>query len=80
MATSSMLALRNQMALDLYGISIIDAHRKNICVCCKANVRDERGVDAEPTGENGQVYSDAGFQEYAQSGLCETCFDNTVKE
>ena len=76
--TSTMAAFANQLALDLFGMSIIDAHRANVCVQCKHNIRDERGEDAEATGEPGQVYSDAGFAEYCNSALCETCFDNIM--
>ena len=66
----------NDLALKLYGMTIIDAHRQNICIDCKSPIRQENG--AEPSGEPGQVYSDAGEREYCSSALCETCYDNMM--
>ena len=68
------------MELKLFGMTRTEAHRKHICIDCKAPVRDERGADVEATRENGQIYSDAGFEEYRISGLCETCHDNITSE
>ena len=66
----------NDVALKLYGMTIIDAHRANICISCKSPIRQENGADA--SGEPGQVYSDAGEREYCSSALCETCYDNIM--
>lgn len=68
--------LTNHVALKMFGMTVTEAHAKHICVDCKSPIRDERGEDAEATGENGQIYSDAGWKEYRISGLCETCFDS----
>ena len=68
--------LKNNIATGVFGMTIADAHARNICIDCKAPIRDERGEDAEATGENGQIYSDAGWKEYCISGLCETCYDS----
>lgn len=68
--------LKDKLTTEIFGMSVIDAHRANICINCKHVVRDERGEDAESTGEPGQIYSDAGFNAYCNSALCETCFDN----
>ena len=66
--------LKNNIAISMFGMTIADAHARNICIDCKSAIRDERGE--EETGENGQIYSDAGWKEYAISGLCETCYDS----
>ena len=66
----------NIVALKLYGMTIIDAHRANICISCKSPIRQENGADA--SGEPGQIYSEAGWREYGNSALCETCFDNNT--
>ena len=65
---------KDVIAKNTFGRTLTEAHNKNICVSCGAPIRDERG--REETGKNGQIYSDAGWKEYAQSGLCETCFDS----
>lgn len=64
----------NAIAKATFGPTLTEAHNKHICVSCGAHIRDERGC--EETGENGQIYSDVGWREYARSGLCETCFDS----
>ena len=69
--------LTNHVALKMFGMTVSEAHDKHICVDCKSPIRDERG--AEATGENGQIYSDAGWKEYRISGLCETCYDNATR-
>ena len=69
--------LKANLAETVFGISLANAHARNICVSCKSPIRDERGM--EETGENGQIYSDAGWKEYRISGLCETCFDNATR-
>ena len=69
--------LTNHVALKMFGMTVTEAHVKHICVDCKSPIRDERGTDE--TGENGQIYSDAGWKEYRISGLCETCFDNATR-
>lgn len=68
-------AFTDGMALKLFGCSISSAHSQGICVSCKSSIRDERET-GEETGENGQIYSDAGMHEYQISGLCETCYDS----
>ena len=69
------------MELKLFGMTRTEAFAKNICINCKAPIRYEHTFDdAEATGENGQIYSDAGFEEYGISGLCETCYDNVTRE
>ncbi len=69
--------LKNNIAIGMFGITIADAHARNICIDCKAPIRDERGC--EETGENGQIYSEAGWKEYHISGLCETCYDCSTR-
>ena len=71
--------LKNNIAIGMFGMTIADAHARNICIDCKSPIRDERGEDAEATGENGQIYSDAGWKEYHISGLCETCYDCSTR-
>ena len=68
----------NSVSMSLFGMTISTAHEKRICIDCKSPIRDERGADT--TGEHGQIYSDAGWREYGQSALCETCFDNITGE
>ena len=65
---------KNAVAESTFGRTLTEAHNKHICVSCGSPIRDERGCDE--TGENGQIYSDAGWKKYTISGLCETCFDS----
>lgn len=66
----------DSVSMSLYGMTISTAHEKRICIDCKSPIRDERGADT--TGEPGQIYSEAGWCEYHNSALCETCFDNIM--
>lgn len=70
--------LANNLANELFGMTLTEAHTRRVCISCKSLIRDERGEDAEATGENGQIYSDAGWKKYAISGLCETCYDSAT--
>jgi len=60
-------SLKEEMAKDLYGISLNDALQQGICIQCKRI--------ALP-----RCYSRAGKVEYRISGLCEVCFDEISKE
>lgn len=75
---STIKNLQNNLSLSIFGITLWEAHAKNICINCKSPIRDERGESAEETGESGQIYSDAGWREYRISGLCETCYDSVM--
>ena len=52
------------------------AHEQNRCLLCGAPIREEQGEDAENTGENGQIYSNAGLRGWRENGICETCQDS----
>lgn len=66
----------NNISMRMFGMTIAEAQAKNICIDCKSTIRHENG--AEPSGEYGQIYSDAGEREYRTSALCETCYDNVM--
>jgi hypothetical protein len=56
--------LKRALAQEAFGMTIEEAHQKNICLECKQT----------PT-----FYSEAGAKEYINSGLCEPCFDKLAK-
>jgi hypothetical protein len=66
------------LAQSLFGMSLSEAKEKGICIDCKSPIRYEIGADT--SGENGQIYSDAGVSEYQKTALCETCFDSLFDE
>ena len=70
--------LVEKLAEQCFRMSLREAHEKEICIDCKSRIRIEIGEDE--TGENGQIYSDAGLREYERTGLCETCFDNITRD
>lgn len=55
--------IQDNLTKDLYGITIQEAFKTNICVQCR-----------QPALEN--CYSQTGRNEYKISGLCEKCFDS----
>lgn len=64
--------LKDNLAKETFGETSSEAQQKNTCVFCKAAIT----LTAQPTKENGNIYSFAGRREYQISGICETCFDN----
>lgn len=70
--------LANNLAIDAFGMLPEEAYQKGICIDCKSPIRYEVGADT--SGENGQIYSDAGVREYQKTALCETCFDSLFDE
>lgn len=65
-------------ARTLFNMTVAEAHEKGMCINCKSPIRFELGADE--TGENGQIYSDAGAKEYGISGMCETCYDSLWRD
>ena len=61
----ALLALKDDIANSLYGMTKAEAHAKGICIQCQ-----------EPAIP--KCYSDAGREEYKISGLCEECFDQIM--
>jgi hypothetical protein len=59
--------LKDNLAMESFGISLREAWEKGICIDCRQ--------EALPN-----CYSDAGEKEYRISGLCEKCFDELFKE
>lgn len=53
---------KNKLAKGIFGVTIVEAHEKGICLHC-----------LDPALP--KCYSKAGEQEYLISGLCEPCFD-----
>lgn len=74
--TMGLQELKDSLAVECFGMTLSEAHEKRVCIFCKSQIRDERG--AEPSGESGQIYSDAGMKEYSISGVCESCFDGVM--
>ena len=62
-------------ACTVFRLAIRKAHEQHCCILCGASIRDERGEHADCTGENGQIYSNAGLRGWRESGICETCQD-----
>jgi len=56
---------KNDLAVNLYGMTTGEAISKGICINCK---------------QIPVTYSEAGRREYFISGLCEPCFDEITKE
>ena len=54
--------IQDAIAVDMYGMTIDEAHSKFICINCKKPFE-------------GRCFSQAGFKEYKLSALCEICFD-----
>ena len=67
--------LRNKMALNLYGMTLDEAHRTGVCLKCEEAIF--LGTKEERT-KPGCIYSYSGQREYAISGLCEHCFDEIM--
>lgn len=65
--TESLKQIKNQLALNLFGLTLEDAHLQHICIKCK-----------EPISQS-NVYTSAGYREYEISGLCENCYDEITK-
>lgn len=68
--------LRNKMALNLYGMTLDEAHRTGVCLKCEEAIF--LGTKEERT-KPGCIYSYSGQREYAISGLCEHCFDEIME-
>jgi len=62
MKTMPLQKFKDNLANDLYSMTVAEAVASNICIQC-----------GKPAMEN--CYSDAGRKEYYISGLCERCFD-----
>lgn len=61
-----MQKLRDQMARDLYGMTVKEATACSICIDCQDDI-DIHSL------------SDVDWREYCISGLCPECFENTPK-
>jgi hypothetical protein len=59
--------LLNKLSTDAYETTIPEAHKENTCVNCKEDALNK-------------CYSQAGIREYKNSGLCEPCFDEIMKD
>lgn len=59
-----------------YGMTIQDAHNKNICISCQKPIFETD----KPAHKDGNIYSLNGIKEYSHSGLCEYCFDKAVND
>jgi len=64
----------NKLAKGFLGITVDEAHQQHICVSCKAKIE----ITEEQSNKAGNIYSRAGQREYAQSGMCEYCFDDAL--
>jgi len=65
MTKISLQESKDNMSKDIFGITIVEAFDKGICINCL-----EKAIP--------KCYSDAGKREYNISGLCEECFDNII--
>lgn len=64
--SAQILALKDLLAVGIFGITIAEAKAQGICIDCQKA--------ALPN-----CYSSAGRKEYEISGLCEKCFDKLNK-
>ncbi len=62
------LTFKDDLANNLFNMTVKEAINKNICIDCKQPITDK------------SFYSQAGIKEYQISGLCEYCFDKIIKE
>lgn len=68
---------KNVLAQNLFGMSIDECVDKGVCINCKKLVY---WSNYEKLDEEGNIYSDAGMDEFRISGLCEYCFDKIMQE
>ena len=61
--------------LELKALADADPNYTNRCIACKEKVVFQEG---EKALTEGHVYSDAGKQEYANTRICEWCFDEAT--
>lgn len=54
-------------------MTISEAIDRGICVKCGKYVHYDGS--GEPTGEPGQIYTEAGWDEFQTCGKCETCLN-----
>lgn len=63
---SEMDRIKDQLSVQIFGMTIDEAHEKHICLQCQRPALDH-------------CTTEAGIAEYAISGLCEECFDSITK-
>ena len=63
--------LKDNLSMASYGLTKEEAHKLDICIQCKQKIVETTRKNNKPGG----IYSIAGHQEYAISGMCEYCFD-----
>lgn len=61
----SMKEFKNRMAKMVFGMTIDEAHEKDVCISCKKPMKDMN-------------LSELDKSEYRISGLCPKCFANSV--
>ena len=68
--------LKDNLSMASYGLTKEEAHKLGICLQCRQKIVETTRENNKPGG----IYSIAGHQEYAISGMCEYCFDELFRD
>ena len=68
--------LKDNLSTISCGMTKEEAHKLGICLQCRQKIVKTTRRANKPGG----IYSNAGHQEYAISGLCEFCFDELFRD
>jgi len=66
---------REALALELFGITRVEAVATGVCLTCKAKIKRTESDEGD-----GSVYSDLGYEDYKVVGMCEHCVDKSRDE